>query len=289
MSRRRVSRKRGPRCRHWCFTSFLEILPITFDKDIVRYCIYQREISPETKREHFQGYIEFFNDQRVGQVKTVLGECHCEPRKGTREQARKYCRKLATAISGTQVEFGVWRENIAHKRKLCDMLKSNMSLDDIITESPISYVRCHRGLERLFSLRTAKIAKRYRKVEVLVFWGPTGSGKTRRAAEEPDHFFMPLGEKFWFDGYQGEKCLIIDDFRGEIKYSFLLRLLHGHECQVPIKGGFVWAQWTKVIITSNLEPKGWYPKQSHIDPLMRRITEVVRLPIEDVREYILVD
>ncbi len=271
-------KKRGSNVRHWCFTSFLEVLPVVFDKDVVRYCLYQREISPETKRKHYQGYIEFFDCRTKGQVKKVLGECHLEARKGSRTEARNYCRKKKSAIPNTLFEFGTWREDVTRKRKLSDLLKTNITLDDLIENTPHFYVMYHRGLEKLYAFRKAKQAKKFRNVVVEVLIGPTGSGKTRRAAGEADHFFVPCSDRLWFDGYRGERTLILDDFYGNIKYSLLLRILDGYELQLPIKGGFIWAGWTKVIITSNAEPGDWY-KKGFTPALARRITNIEHLSL----------
>ncbi len=275
----KVRRKgRGPRKCHWCFTSFLDVLPTIFDDNIVRYCGYQREISPETKTPHFQGYIEFYDPKRVGQVKAVLGECHLEVRQGSRSEARAYCFKEDSAVKSTQVEFGEWRQDINRKRKLSDLLRTDITLDQLIEEVPHEYVRYHRGLEKLFALHAAKKAKVFRKVIVDVYIGPTGSGKTRKAIAHPDHYLMPASgsSALWFDGYRGESVLIIDDFYGNIKYGTFLRMLDGHELQMPIKGGFVWSQWTHVIITSNQEPRNWYVK-GLTPALSRRITNIVNL------------
>ncbi len=280
MAQQRCPRQRGARGRHWLFTSFLDALPVFFDKNIVRYCCYQSEIAPETKRQHFQGYIEFFDDMRMGQVKSVLGDCHLEIRKASRHAAREYCRKKETSVPDSFVEFGIWRHSVSRKHRIHDMLKAKMSLDAIIEEAPYFYVRCYKGLQSLYSRRQKSKAKEFRKLNVLVFVGPTGTGKTERAMEEPDHFVVPSGDKLWFDGYEGESCLIIDDFGNNhetngIKYSVLLRILDGYELQLPYKGGFIWAMWTKVIITSNTEPKDWY-KVGLTDPLKRRLTHIIQ-------------
>lgn len=271
-----VARNRGARKRHWCFTSFLAGLPQEFDAKTVRYCIYQREFCPETKREHFQGYIEFFDNRRIGQVKAVLGECHLEARRGSRTEARDYCRKPSGAIAGTLVEFGMWREEVTHKRKLVDMLRTDMTLQELIDHSPHLYVMYYRGLERLFGRRTKHKAEEFRVVVVEVLVGDTGTGKTKKATSGRDWFMLPCSDKLWFDGYDGEKTLIIDDFYGNIKYAFLLRILDGHSMQVAVKGGFVWAMWTKVIITSNAEPCQWY-KRGLTPALERRINSIIHL------------
>ncbi len=248
-----------------------------FDPKIVRYCIYQREICPESKREHYQGYIEFFDNLRIGQVKAVLGECHVEPRQGSRTQAREYARKEESAIPATQVEFGLWNEDASRKRKLCDILKEDITLDDIAEQYPAIYVRHCRGLKDLFNRRLKRKAFAERKVTVVACIGPTCTGKTTWAHRQDVHLFsVPVAHKLWFDGYEGEKTILIDEFYGDIRYDHLLRILRGFRIQVPYKGGFVPAFWNKVIITSNKHPDSWYPKKGIVmtPALAARINEI---------------
>lgn len=273
------------RVRHWCFTSYQRAIAFEFDPKDVRYIIYQKEVCPKTQRVHWQGYVEFFNPKRIGQVQTCLGDekMHCVVRKGTRAQARDYCRKKATAVDGFQFEFGEWRDNVNKKRKLDELLKEEFTIDDLILHDPMTYVRYYRGLHKLVNHRQAKKAKIFRQVKVIVLVGPTGSGKTRYAiADGPNYFMKPSGDGFWFDGLKSsDTTLIIDDFYGGIKYGTFLRLLDGHPMQVPVKGNFVHAMWTKVFITSNVMPGDWY-KKGLTPALDRRITQVVQFPIVPV-------
>lgn len=272
-----MARVRGKKKSHWCFTSYEEKLPIEFDESKVRYVIYQQETCPETKRTHWQGYIEFFDTVRHGQVKAVVGECHLEFRRGSRTDAREYCRKQESAIPGTQFEYGEWRQDVNRKRKLSDILKTDMSLADVIEETPHFYVMYHRGLKALYSYRQKKQAKTWRDVSVVAYVGATGTGKTRKATEGTDWYILPQSNRLWLDGYEGESTLIIDDFYGGMKYSTLLRVLDGHALQLEVKGGFVYAMWTKVIITSNDHPRLWY-KKGFTPALQRRITTITNFP-----------
>ena len=272
----RLRTPRGPKYRHWCFTSYEKEFRTEFSKKVVRYIVYQREICEESKRLHYQGYVEFFDQKRLGQVKAILGECHAEPRKGSRTEAKMYCMKITSAIPDTIFEFGEWRIEVNRKRKLCDMLRTDMSLIDLIEETPHYYVMYHRGLEKLYGRRLEKQARIFRKVTVNVLVGPTGSGKTRRATSDPDYYTMPCGDKMWFDGYSGQSILVIDDFYGDIRYSHLLRILDGYFLPIPVKCSFTYALWTKVFITSNVGPQDWY-KGRDISSLRRRITRVFHL------------
>ena len=42
---------------------------------------------------------------------------------------------------------------------------------------------------------------------------------------------------------------------------------------MEVKGGFAWAVWTTVVITSNIHPSGWY-QGVNLAPLERRINEI---------------
>ncbi|AXQ66165.1 MAG: putative viral replication protein [Cressdnaviricota sp.] len=100
--------------RNYCFTLFDaanvenapdSVLPGAYVKDIddiknrkgdsiARYWILQKEKCPTSGRHHIQGYIEFLSPVRFSVIQKFFGEkCHCEPRKGTQEEAIKYCMK----------------------------------------------------------------------------------------------------------------------------------------------------------------------------------------------------
>lgn len=81
----------------------------------------------------------------------------------------------------------------------------------------------------------------------------------------------------WWDGYDGEETLLIDEFYGQLKVSRMLALLDGYQCRLPVKGNFTYAQWTKVYITSNTKASEWYtniPVQVS-DALQRRISDEI--------------
>lgn len=96
--------------------------------------------------------------------------------------------------------------------------------------------------------------------EVWVFWGDTGTGKSRRAWDEAglDAFPKEPTTKFW-DGYRGQENVVIDEFRGVIEISHLLRWLDRYPVSVEAKHGAVEFRARRLWITSNLSPADWYP------------------------------
>ncbi len=278
--RRAVRRARGPHARCWFCTSFEVALPVVYDPISVRYVIMQQEVAPEQKTMHWQMYVEFFDQKRRSYVQNVFKDpaMHCEVRRGSRTVCREYCRKKKTAVPNTQFEWGHWRKDADRKRKLSDMLLEGMSMKEVIEVAPHYFVMYHKGLRLLDAERERDRARLRRDVEVVVYLGPTYTGKTTKATSGLDWFIMPLSscKTIWFDGYRSESLLIIDDFEGksQIPYRYLLRLLHGFMLQVPVKGSHVYAFWKKVIITTNVPVKDWYPSRVDIAPLLKRISRV---------------
>lgn len=111
----------------------------------------------------------------------------------------------------------------------------------ICEEYPSAAMRYGRGI-REFIATVHRPEPRNFKTELYYFWGPSGSGKSRRTLEEAealgDDIFQKPPDDRWWDGYKQQPSVIIDDFHGEIPYSMLLRVCDRYPCQVPIKGGY---------------------------------------------------
>lgn len=110
--------------------------------------------------------------------------------------------------------------------------------------------------------------------QVFVFWGKTGSGKSKRAWEEAtfDAYPKDPNTKFW-DGYTGQKNVVIDEFRGLISISHMLRWLDRYPVIVEVKGSSVVLQAEKIWITSNISPNEWYKDidEETLNALKRRL------------------
>jgi len=110
---------------------------------------------------------------------------------------------------------------------------------------------------------------------VTVYVGTTGTGKSFRAHQEAGEFayYKDPRSKFWC-GYQGQPHVVIDEFRGAIDISHVLRWFDAYPVHVETKGSSTPLCATNYWVTSNLHPNRWYPDldPNTLEALLRRLT-----------------
>ena len=120
----------------------------------------------------------------------------------------------------------------------------------------------------------------------VVYWGPTGTGKSHRAWREAGLAAYPKisTTKFW-DGYRSHEHVVIDEFRGAIGIEKMLTWLDKYPVIIENKGSSTVLCATRIWITSNLHPNDWYPDvdQETKDALMRRL-EIVHVTQREDQE-----
>lgn len=259
----------------------------------VKYLVFQRERG-ENGTIHLQGYIELSKPKHFNALKRAIDPAaHLERRRGTPQQASEYCQKEDTRIAGPYVygEPG-WRNSGKRTdlEQAIETLKSG-GLKRVRDEHPGTYVRYHRGLA---SLANATLADRHTPPNVHLLYGEPGCGKTRYFYDnypEGDRTSLAAGGGNWFDGYDGEAAVLLDDFSGRMSkwpLDLLLRMLDRYAIRVPIKGGFVKWSPDHIIITSNYHPSQWYDwteRRPQWKALSRRITKVSTFDDEGRSEF----
>lgn len=161
----------------------------------------------------------------------------------------------------------------------------NGGLARVAREYPEEYARWNRGLQALQCQLLSSADKPVPNVSW--YWGSTGSGKTRAAFEtmSQDNIYIQNGPNcrngaMWWDGYTGQKVVVLDDFRPWwCPFSFLLRLLDRYPIQVQVKGGFVNFIPEQIIVTTpkNVEDTftGEYRTPEDVAQVRRRVHRVV--------------
>lgn len=230
--------------------------------------------------------MEFDKPIRLNACKLALGftNIHVERRMGSQDQAIRYCQDPGKRVPGTEfLEQGTKAKS--GKRTDLDDIKNRIdngeSMRDVAENHFADYVRYHKGFEKYKSIRKEPAP---RETTVEVYWGPTGTGKTFKAfTENPGAYWMlPVNsQNIFFDGYDGQECIVIDEFYGWIPYNLMLRICDIFPLNVNTKGAAVTLQCKKVVITSNSAPVEWYKSitPAQFAALSRRLTKVEEMAV----------
>lgn len=135
------------KARAWCFT-INNYTDDDVDKLLAADCTYMvfGFEEGENGTPHIQGYIHFENPRSQSGVKTILPRAHLEVARGSVEDNYKYCTK-----DGDFHEFG--EKPKQGKRtdiiQIKDRIVNGDSMQDIMNDHPLEYVRYFKGLERI--------------------------------------------------------------------------------------------------------------------------------------------
>lgn len=267
-----VSRRQGI---FWLLTvPFADYVPPTELPVECAWITGQREIGAGGY-EHWQLCVAFTKKRSLQFVRDFFGgRAHCELLRS--ENAAAYCNKEATRVPGSEpILLGskpIRRNSKTDWDAVWDAAKAGRLMDIPASVRVISY-RTVRAIAADNDNPKALVRT------CVVYWGPTGTGKSRRAWEEAglEAYCKDPRSKFWC-GYQTQKHVIVDEFRGGIDVAHLLRWLDRYPCRVEIKGSSRPLCAEKFWITSNLNPERWYPEIDYETSLalMRRL-EIINL------------
>jgi len=286
----------------------------------VRAMVWQVELG-ESQTPHIQAAIQFVRPVMFGTLQNKLsGKAHIEKMWGSWAQSVHYCSKpcrLGTNEAwhipadgrrcdcdhcrGAQRLEGPWAEGQAVEQGdrsdlqlFFDAVKVRTSLVTLIEEHTETIARYPKfrmtiiqGLSYEEKLRMYMAGD---KQLVTVIYGSAGRGKTRYVYEKHDArdiHRVSMGDgsnkSLWFDGYEMQPVLLIDDFReGAIRLEKLLRLLDRYPEPCQVKGDIVYPSYKFIYITTGNHPKFWYGKVMQIHPenramLMRRFDEILNI------------
>jgi hypothetical protein len=273
--------------RNWCFTLNN---PTNEEKGLLqlnagidgnfRYMIFQEEIG-ENDTHHLQGYVEFKKSFRFNRVKRFLGteRVHIEQRRGTRDEAREYCRKQETRVA-EPIEIGIWvpdctRVDLA---EFFGNVVNGASDHSLVAIDPVKFGGYGKHIERIRAVQYRQIQldrwRRGFKPYCLCIYGKTGLGKTKFALDHygPENVYIPpsgdgSNGSVWWPGYEGQPVIVLDDFYGgRMKPDYLLRLLdYPKGVPVQTKGGITYLIPQVIILTSNVHPEEWYMVKQTIE------------------------
>ena len=235
-----------------------------------KYIVYGREVGA-SGTPHLQGFISFKEGKTESAVRKLLPGCHVEIAK-TVEEAIEYCKK-----EGSFTERGVAPQSL---KKANEVQKENWELildcakrgaiEEIPAEIQIKYDRAlHAIADRESKKRPMETLD---ELEHEWYCGPAGTGKSRKAREENPMAYLKMANKWW-DDYDGEEVIILEDF-DKVHADKLVYHLKIWADRYPFraekKGGTVVIRPKKIIVTSNWHPEELWTDDKDLGPILRR-------------------
>ncbi len=256
----------------------------------VSFLVFQSEIGDGTDAvpigtPHYQAYVEFKRPKRLRGVKRIFGpRIHAERRLGTQAQAIAYCEKLASRDpTGLSAREGVPKRARGQPKGAFSVMVRKMAdgatLEEVEDESPETMVMYR---DKLVDYHLRKMGHRDWAMEIEIYVGVSGTGKSTTAKlDNPGayHGDWPKGGRWWWPGYCGQECVILDEFRHQIKMDLMMNVMDRHTMHLEAKGRSFEMVSKKLIITTNIDPCDWYPGVPFAakDPLQRRIREFAEI------------
>ena len=241
----------------------------------IQYLLLQVERA-STGQLHAQGAVALSAGTRLATMKRWNNSAHWEPARDW-QALLKYCRKAESQVH-PPAEWGkdLKQGTRSDLQLAVSMIQSGSSMAQVASEAPLETVKFFKGLIYLQGQlqKPEEVEKK-----VAIFWGPTGTGKTRLAFEAyGEELYTVFDNKSpWYDGYTGQRYVLFDECGGGdiMHYNKLKRVLDRYPMQVPIKGGAVWWKPTHIILTANTPLEEWYPGMGteHLQALRRRVRQ----------------
>jgi len=273
----------------WVFTANNILVPSTFNWrfSTIVFASWQHE---DAGTPHTQGYFETTRNYTLKVMISALQKkipgAHIEIRRGTQDEAIAYTEKSDTRIAGP-FKYGTQKPGQGSRSDIhtaISTLKRTRDLKQVAELHTPEFVKYHRGFELYLSLTDTR--ERAWKTQIRIYWGKSRTGKSYRATQEAKAlgggvFYLQRpssGSTVWWDGYDGQDNIIIDEYYGWIVISDFLRFLDSYPMRVQVKGSSRTFLAHTIFITSNIHWSKWYARHfekfpEHVEAIQNRIDE----------------
>jgi len=269
----------------------------------IHYCLWMivgKEVG-ENETPHLQGACILLPSRQIrfSQLKTTVGfaRAHVEVMRGEPAASQLYCSKqdLHPFVYGTLPTPG--KRNDIHNA--VNIIKSGKRLRELIEddETCITFVKYHKGLSLVRHELAPRRDPSATPPEIIWMYGKTGLGKTKCAWKYAvarfghSEIWMSSDQRLqWFNGYDGHRIAIFDDFRArKVPFNLLLRVTDRYPLKVPVKGSDV--SWCPdvIIFTSPYDIRTMFSVRlehlpEDIAQFERRVTDVYNFDLPRDRQ-----
>lgn len=265
------------RSRGWCFTlnNYTEDEFNAIKQISCEYLIVGKEVGKEGT-PHLQGFIYFETLKSFKQLKVYIPRAHIEKQKGSADSNQTYCSKDGDVFEkGTKPLFS----SVARCKKATAKFEENWAeytrlakagdIDKLPDHIKWRYYRTAKEIARDYMPKKSDAEN----VTGIWIYGPSGCGKSKLAREMSGGVFYPKLANKWWDGYQNEDWVILDDV--DLKHDCL-----GYHLKIwsdrynfiaETKGGAINIRPKHFVVTSQYTiAEIWASEPATIEALERR-------------------
>jgi len=239
--------------------------------------MYNKLIKIETGTPHLQGYLVWVHAKSIAATRGLLPGCHIVVARGTHSQNRAYCKKIRPIDpepNATVYERGdipadpadKGRDELLRWQGAWEAAKAGR-IEDVPADIRVRQYSSIRRIERDFMPAMERLPG---PCGVWIH-GESGAGKSRAVLDQfPELYPKPRNQ--WWDGYQGELVVLIDDVdKFDVKLGGKLK--HWADAYPFIgetKGGSGKIRPKRLFVTSQYKIEDIWQDQETRDALLRR-------------------
>lgn len=283
-----------------------------------KYILYgPLELTEENKKPHLHFIIGFASSKMFKTIIKTLksSEYHIENCRNY-HAAVEYCLK---SNPNDKLEYGEPLKQGLRTDIKKTLEESHYNIKEVQENNPELYVRYRSGIEKICEAKNKENnvmdwlnltedeegnikKKEYKPTKLYWFFGPTGTGKSKKVKEIISEKIINKVIKkdeitiincFTSSGFAvgtinyNSKILILDEFRGDyLKFSELLKIIDG--TTINIKGSEMYLHLEEIYVTSCYNPYNVYRHLGTTDSikqLLRRVTECKQVDYDKVTNF----
>lgn len=300
-----MSKTGESKARHWSFTvnnPTKEDCDVVTKLEMVAEALRAQHERGESGTLHIQGYVRWPQQWSFSKTKKLLPKgahiqvaqnppalwdyCSKEESKVTNKPEWTFGKKPESATAG--LKGSRWE---LYKQRTLDDNGNMRPFGELIEEFP-DLVRYEAAMLKLWQ-RKFDVNAEMPPPEVIVIWGPPGTGKShtvREMLKEDKKPFYHLRSEWWAGYTPDIPNLWIDDFQpgGKFNRASLFNLMETGRITAEVKGGHIMTNVRKIFITSNFDPATWFEaeekrggmkKDEYGLALRRRITKELKTKV----------
>lgn len=231
-----------------------------------KYSMFQREKGNIGGTEHFQIFIIFTVGKRFKTIKNLFPSAHIEKAQGTNVQARDYCSKSDTRVSGPY-ELGTFAEERSRTdiTNLLSMVREGKSNFEIMQLFPNQYMKYIDKIERIRQEMLYQDNSNTIKKDLVVVYieGGSGVGKTSSIFNYYGNkaCYIKQYSKNVFDNYKNQNVLVFDEYRSQLDFSEFLSFIDIYPVELSRRYTNMYGNYNVVFILTNWSPLQQYSYQ----------------------------